>query len=115
MIRQPAGCKSETRENMRGGAGSVTIQHYFTKEEFTANARLCAKLTLPPGAGIGAHEHVTEDEVYLIVRGTGILDDGNTLERVSAGDAVLTGKGESHAIHNDGEEDLEIIAMIMCY
>ncbi len=115
MIRHPANYKSETRDNMRGGAGSVTIQHYFTKEEFTAHSRLCAKLTLPPGSGIGAHEHVTEDEVYLIIKGTGVLDDGNTLERVNAGDAVLTGKGESHAIHNDGDEDLEIVAMIMCY
>ncbi len=35
--------------------------------------------------------------------------------RISAGDSVLTGKGASHAVKNDGKEDLEIIAVIMCY
>ncbi len=81
----------------------------------TANARLCARLVIPPGAGIGSHPHEKEDEVYIITRGTGILDDGSTETRVDAGDAVLTGKGESHAIRNDGSEDLEFIAVIMCY
>ena len=115
MIRKDNERSSEVRENMRGGAGTITIEHYFTKDEFRANARLCARLILPPGSGIGAHEHATEDEVYIINCGTGILDDGATQTRVSAGDAVLTGKGESHAIHNDGNEPLEITAMIMCY
>jgi mannose-6-phosphate isomerase-like protein (cupin superfamily) len=31
------------------------------------------------------------------------------------GDAILTGNGESHALANDGDEPLELIAMIMCY
>jgi len=115
MIRKSADMKEEVRENMRGGAGAVTIRHYFDKSEITAKTRLCSKLILPPGAGIGTHTHEGEDEIYLIVRGRGLLDDGKTKTQVSVGDAVLTGKGESHAISNNGDEDLEIIAIIMCY
>ena len=44
-----------------------------------------------------------------------MLDDGASKTRVAAGDAVLTGRGESHAIANDGDEDLEIVAVIACY
>ena len=33
MIRRAADMVSEVRENMRGGDGAVTIQHYFTKDE----------------------------------------------------------------------------------
>ena len=115
MIRKPADMKEETRENMRGGDGSVTIRHYFTKDEFTANARLCAKLIIPPGAGIGSHQHDAEDEVYIVTQGSGLLDDGTEETRVSAGDAILTGNGGSHAIRNDGAEPLEMIAVIACY
>lgn len=115
MIRCSDDVKVEVRENMRGGGGKVTIGHFFGRDEFTANTRLCAKLTLPPGAGIGPHIHETEDEVYIITRGAGVLDDGSMEQRVNVGDAVLTGNGDSHAIRNDGEEDLEIIAVIMCY
>ena len=115
MIRAAAEMRSEVRDNMRGGEGSVTISHYFDKSEFAANLRLCARLTLPPGSGIGSHEHAAEDEVYIVVKGSGILDDGPSQTRVSTGDAVLTGQGGSHAVRNDGDEDLEIIAFIMCY
>jgi mannose-6-phosphate isomerase-like protein (cupin superfamily) len=115
MIRRGSEMRSEVREEMRGGAGAVTIQHCFEKTEFTAQCRLCARLVLPPGAGIGAHEHATEDEVFIVTAGSGLLDDGSGEVRVSAGDAILTGNGESHAIRNDGDENLEIVAVIMCY
>jgi len=115
MIRKPADMNTEVREKMRGGEGSVTIRHYFEKGEFAAKVRLCATLTLAPGAGIGPHVHEGEDEVYIVNRGCGILDDGRTQTRVVAGDAVLTGRGESHAIRNDGNETLELTALIVCY
>jgi mannose-6-phosphate isomerase-like protein (cupin superfamily) len=115
MIRQPSQMETEIRTAMRGGTGSITIRHVFKKEEITAKTRLCAQLILPPGASIGAHQHVAEDELFIITKGSGLLDDGKTKTPVSAGDAILTGNGESHAIANTGATDLEIIAVIMCY
>ncbi|HOH31704.1 MAG TPA: cupin, partial [Candidatus Hydrogenedentes bacterium] len=65
MIRKSTDMPREVRERMRGGEGSVSIRHIFKQDEFTAPVRLCAQLTLPPGAGIGPHTHETEDEVYV--------------------------------------------------
>lgn len=115
MIRTASSMETETRAAMRGGTGSVTLRHLFKKDETTAKTRLCATLTLPPGASIGPHQHAGEDEVYYILKGRGELDDGKTRTTVTAGDAVLTGRGESHAIANSGDTDLEILAVIMCY
>jgi mannose-6-phosphate isomerase-like protein (cupin superfamily) len=115
MINTPSARKEEVREAMRGGPGSVTIRHYFSPEDFGAKIRLCSQLIIPPGAGIGMHQHKDEDEIYLIRRGSGMLNDGKTMTRVREGDAVLTGKGESHAITNDGTTELEITAVIICY
>ena len=115
MIRHATEQAVEVRENMRGGTGRVTMRHYFKKDEFAAEARLCAHLLLPPGASIGSHQHSGEDEVYIVLRGSGILDDGIVPSRVSVGDSILTGRGESHAIRNDGAEPLELIAIIMSY
>jgi len=103
----------ETRDNMRGGTGAITFQHLFKAEEFASRVRLCAKLTVPPGASIGMHTHEQEDEIYLILAGTGVLSDGAAESRVAAGDAVLTGRGGSHAVRNDGSEPLEIAAVIV--
>lgn len=115
MIRKYSEMRTESRENMRGGNGTVHFRHFFTAGEFTAKSRLCATMTVPPGASVGRHCHETEDEVYIVTGGTGILDDGKTQTRIEAGDAILTGNGEAHAVENDGDEDLVIIAMIMCY
>ncbi len=115
MIRRGDQMKVEVRERMRGGDGSVTVQHYFEQKEFTVPVRLCARLSLPPGAGIGLHVHENEDEVYVILAGSGALNDGKTEQPIRAGDSVLTGKGEAHSIRNTGPDNLEIMAFIACY
>jgi mannose-6-phosphate isomerase-like protein (cupin superfamily) len=115
MIRRSQEMTTEVRKEMRGGKGAVTVQHFMAPADFKANVRLCARLTLPPGASIGMHRHEGEDEVYIITRGAAVLDDGTTRTPLSVGDAVLTGRGESHAIANNGTSDLEITAVIVCY
>ena len=115
MIRKSSDMEVEVREHMRGGEGSVTFRHMLKPDDFTAPVRLCSVLTIPPGAGIGAHQHLTEDEIYIVAHGSGMLDDGTTKTRVTSGDVVLTGNGETHAIHNDGDKPLELIAVIVCY
>ena len=115
MIRKEQDREIEKRKNMRGGPGEVTIRHYFRKDEMTAACRLCAELVIPPGAGIGTHEHSEEDEVYIVQKGTGVITcDGKDAE-VREGDSVLTGKGGTHSVRNTGMEDLVITAVIMRY
>jgi len=115
MIRKAAQMASEVKSAVRGGLGNVTFQHFFKKEEITARTRLCARLILPPGASIGLHKHEGEDELFIVTRGQGLIDDGQTKEPVQAGDAILTGKGEAHAVINNGREELEMVAIIMLY
>ena len=115
MIRRESECKVEVREKMRGGSGSVRIAHFWLPQELKAKSRLCARLTLQPGSSIGFHEHNGEDEVYVILRGRGIVDEGGQKVQVAAGDTVLTGNGAGHAIAAVGTEPLEMLAVIMTY
>ena len=115
MIRKAAQMETEVKNQVRGGIGSVTFQYFFKKEEITAHTRLCSRLILPAGASIGLHKHEGEDELFVVTRGKGLIDDGQTREQVQAGDAILTGKGEAHAVINNGLEPLEMIAIIMLY
>lgn len=71
MIRRHGTGKVDVREQMRGGAGSVTIEHLWQPAEVTAKTRLFAQLTLAPGASIGFHEHTGEDEVLGFCGSTG--------------------------------------------
>ena len=115
MIKKNAERETEVRGRMRGGTGEVTIRHYFKKDEINAACRLCAELVIPPGAGIGPHEHSEEDEVFIIQQGRGIITDEGREQEIGPGDAILTGKGAEHAIRNTGEADLVVTAVIMQY
>ncbi len=115
MIKKKPEQANEVRKNMRGGPGEVKIRHHLNKEEINARCRLCAELILAPGAGIGEHQHVDEDEIFIIQKGRGIVVDGGKEFEISAGDSILTGKGASHSIKNTGNEDLVVTAIIMQY
>lgn len=115
MIRKSKELETEVRREMRGGKGNVKICHFFKKDEITSKCRLCARLILPPGASIGMHKHETEDELFVIERGSGLIDDGQGQNEVGSGDAILTGDGAQHSLINNGKEDLSVIAVIMCY
>jgi mannose-6-phosphate isomerase-like protein (cupin superfamily) len=115
MIRKQNEMAVEERLNSHGGPGKMLIKHYFRSNEFTAKCRMCAKLTLSPGSGIGLHKHAADDEIFIILKGEGILDEGTTKTKVREGDAILTGNGASHAVTNDGKTDLEMAAVIITY
>ena len=116
MIREQGKYRSEERKEMRGGSGSVRIEHLFEcGTEMLSPARLCGRLTLEPGCSIGFHRHENEEELFFIIRGEAEIDDNGTVKKVSAGDAVLTGNGAGHAVRNIGTSPLEILAVITQY
>ncbi len=105
----------EIRPNMMGGSGEITIKHFFKPEEIKAKCRLCAEITIPAGSGIGTHEHIGEDEIYIITKGSGIVTENGKEYPVSVGDSVLTGNGGVHSIRNSDSEELILTAIIMTY
>lgn len=115
MVKKRDLREAEVRRNMRGGVGEVTIRHYFKKGEIRSGVRLCAELVLPPGAGIGLHEHKGEDEIFIIQQGKGAVIDHGSEAEVGPGDSIVTGGGDSHAVRNIGTEDLVITAVIVQY
>jgi mannose-6-phosphate isomerase-like protein (cupin superfamily) len=115
MVRRQGTYETEVRPNMRGGTGTIHIEHYWKKGDLLAKTRLCARLIVPPGASIGPHSHDQEEEVYIVLRGHGRIIEAGTPIEIGPGDSVLTGNGASHAVENTGAEPLEMVAMIAQY
>ncbi|MDC7219570.1 MAG: cupin domain-containing protein [Spirochaetales bacterium] len=114
MVIKREDMKSEVRHAMRGGDGSVKITHLESKDNMK-NCRLLCELTIPPGAGVGEHEHIDETEYYIITAGEGTVVDNGTEVPVKAGELVVTGHKETHSISNTGTVDLTMIAVIITY
>ena len=116
MIRRSGEYKFDIKENMRGGEGSVKIEHYWHPgTEMKASNQMFAKLTLQPGSSIGFHKHEDEEEVFVVLRGSGETDDNGHKSVLNVGDTILTGDGSGHSIKCISQEPLELMAVISCY
>jgi len=105
---------TETREKPRNGTGIATFVHYVEgKGAVQKNTNMLAEITLPPGASIGNHSHTDETEFYIILEGSGVVNDNGKDVPIKTGDTMVTGNGESHSIANTGTGPLRFAAVIV--
>lgn len=103
----------ETRNNMRGGDGEVTIINWLEDKDKPANVRLAGVLELPGGASIGVHKHEGEAEIFHIISGAGEYYDNGKTVKVKAGDTAVCTSGCEHGIKNIGDEPLILNGFIV--
>lgn len=63
-----------------------------------------------PLTGVSKH---TENEYSIILKGSLVTEIAGEKIRVSAGDATFISKGEEHIATNDGEEDCELVFVLV--
>ena len=114
MIIRRNEMKTESKEKMRDGNGITGLTHLVNCEN-EKNVRLIAEINLPPGASIGEHKHDNETEYYLILSGSGVVNDSGKDIEINAGDTIVTGGGASHSISNTGDVPLVFHAVIVTY
>ena len=97
-----------------GGKGRMKLEKLLSPAEMKDKCSLFAKVTLPPGAVLGFHEHHGNNESYFILSGSGDYNDNGTVRTVKAGDVTWTPDGSGHGLSNEnGAEDLVFIALII--
>lgn len=69
-------------------------------------------VVVPAGSSIGDHTHGTADEeVYVIISGSGTMAvDGQHVD-VAAGDVVVNRPGGRHGLDNTGDEPLRLVVV----
>ena len=63
--------------------------------------------SLPPGGALHEHRH-TQDEVYLVLEGSGLVRVGGEEATVEAGSAVFIPGDALHSCENTGASDLRV-------
>ena len=114
MVNHRNEMKTEVKDKMRGGEGSAAFVHLVDCEK-EKNVRLLAEITLQPGCSIGKHNHESETEYYIILSGSGKVDDDGREVGVKTGDTIITGNGAFHSISNTGTVPLVFHAVIVTY
>lgn len=75
--------------------------------------RLFNRITIAPKASIASHVHLDEMEAFYVAKGTCRMEDNQETVYLKEGDVLVTPHDERHAIYNDSDEPVEIIAMII--
>jgi len=113
MVKRESDYTVQKNENMRGGEGTVIIEHLLTPEELYEKGRLYARISIEPGCSIGSHVHEGEMESFYIVSGEAEFYDNGETVRLNTGDCALTRSGEEHSVKNAGDVTLVMIALIL--
>jgi hypothetical protein len=66
---------------------------------------------VPPGASIGPHRHLHDEEYYYILAGTGEMTLDGTAHRVAAGDVTAVFPGGCHGLVNTGTETMRVLVI----
>jgi len=87
------------------GEGLIKIVSIFDKQDLNTTLQFIHFTTLPPKTSIGLHKHGNDEEVYVILEGSGVMEVDGQKTHVSQGDTILNKPYGSHALYNTSDTD----------
>ena len=94
-----------------GGSGEIEHFRVFEGDSFDTQLCLVAADVIPPGSSIAEHQHIHDEELYVVLEGKGTITLDGRDEPVGPGDIILTTMGHSHGIRNDSDQPLKILVV----
>ena len=91
--------------------GSIIRELMHPEQHGNCNQSL-AEAQIPPGTNTQLHLHRQSEEIYHIVRGSGVMVLGNEQFPVTMGDSICIPPGTAHCIKNSG--DCNLVFLCCC-
>jgi quercetin dioxygenase-like cupin family protein len=102
----------QSADGLREDEGWINMKVQFLISAANSGAQevVFGRTIFNPGSRHEAHRHVNAEEIQYVVRGEGIVIDGDGEIPVAAGDVVHTQRGQWHGFINTSKsEDAEVI------
>lgn len=89
-----------------------TIKHVVAPWT-TGSTRLWLGVSeVDPGSSSNPHTHPQQEEIFVVLSGTGTISVGGTSVAVRAGSVVLVAPGEEHQLISSGHEGLRVLSAV---
>lgn len=98
---------ASTPVNERGGQKSYLL---LGREQFGSKNLAVTWVDCAPGSMQAVHGHPDNEQVYVVVRGRGVMQVGGEMQEVSEGTLIFIPPGAAHAIKNASEEPLVFVS-----
>lgn len=104
--------KADIQDPLRSPTGEIVYELIGASGATgRAEKHSVAHIIIPPAQSSARHHHLVSEETYYILRGTARMVIDDRTFRLLPGQACFIVPGEHHQIFNDGDEDLEFIAV----
>ncbi len=110
LIRKQA-MQTKTLDACHGGQGALQMLEAMARYDRSAGIRFVHDDVLPPGVSIGNHPHRHDEEIYLVLEGSGVMTVDGVDQPVQAGDLCFTTTGHSHGLANTGTRPLRLLVV----
>jgi len=84
---------------------------YILKDNTFLKNLIVSSTTLHPGKSTRGHSHSGQEEVYMIISGSGSMELDNKKIDIQGGEMVLIEDGVFHRVHNIGNVDLYMVCI----
>jgi mannose-6-phosphate isomerase-like protein (cupin superfamily) len=91
------------------GNGEVHSVKLYDDHDFASPLKFLYYMVMPPGTSIGYHQHGQNEEMYLVLEGTGRMTVNGEERDVKPGDVLLNRAGWSHGLENTGSEPIRLL------
>lgn len=87
-------------------------ERYLVEDNTHLKTMVVSKTTLKPQKETTGHFHEGQEEVYLFIKGKGVLETHDELIQVVEGDVIVIDDGDFHKVSNTSDTvDLEFICV----
>jgi mannose-6-phosphate isomerase-like protein (cupin superfamily) len=95
-------------QSIHEGKGVGKNARVFDQADFDTPLKFINYVELEPGASIGVHRHGDNEEVYVVLSGSGIMIVNDERQAVKTGDIILNKPGWEHGIENTSSTSLQL-------
>ena len=111
MIKNFLASEKQHQQGSHGGIGPVELFEIWQKSDFESDIDFIDRVVVLPGSTIGFHQHGMNEEMYILLEGTGLMKIGDDEVVVKKGDMILNPAGGRHGLTNNSEKNIDLLVL----
>ena len=113
MIKNFLNTRKQVQQASHDGSGPVALYEIWQDSDFASKLRFVDRVVIPPGSTVGYHRHGDNEEMYIVLEGSGLMTIEGEERRVARGDMILNPAGGAHGLVNDSDGDIDLLVILV--
>jgi len=109
MIRNFYQTEKQIQHSAHEGLGAVELYEIWGKSDFLSNCDFIDRQIIPPNSTVGYHQHGNNEEMYIVLEGSGTITIEGQEFKIKKGDMIKNPPYGKHGLVNDSNSNIELL------